>query len=115
VKQFKIFIIVLSTALIPLFAGAQPKITKERIEVKIDPSVRNKIEAGKASRTSIENKMSSQILELRAQHKVNGGTFQPKGVTPQSVGAKSEAMVDLHERVHLYLYIPKNQSVATVV
>ena len=115
-NKFNFFLLVLCSALFPLLSEAQTKVTKERVEVSIESSVRSQVEAGKQSRTSIEHKMSSQLLELRAQHNANGGSLQhPKGITTQAVGQKSAAQVDLNDHVHLYLYIPKDQPVDAVV
>jgi subtilisin-like proprotein convertase family protein len=115
IKKWFLRLACLAMIIMPALLFAQAKVTKERIEVSIESSVRSHVEEGKINRTLAEHKMSTQVLELRAQHKLYGGTFQPKGITPQEAGKISPAQVDLKERVHLYLYIPKDKSVATVV
>ncbi|HYM35998.1 MAG TPA: hypothetical protein VET48_11410, partial [Steroidobacteraceae bacterium] len=114
------FIFLILCALAPLSVYAQEvtpnkSVSSKLLPVHISNDVALHVALDKSSRTKSEQKMSSQLLELRAQYKANGSTFSPKGIRPQSADQVSAAQVDQTERIHTYVYVPKTLPVAAFV
>ncbi|MBS1902477.1 MAG: S8 family serine peptidase [Bacteroidetes bacterium] len=90
------------------------------VEVKIDASVRNAVAAAKATRTRAEQKLATSALEVLAQYKANGNSFQkakPEQMPQSPLGIVPVTMVkvDRSDRVYVYIRIAKGHRIAEVL
>ena len=90
------------------------------VDVQISSEVHAMVANSKATRTAVEQKMTSDVLEVVKQYQVNGNTLQkrPGQLTPQSfspIQPASHPKVDTLDRVYVYLHLIKGHSSAEVI
>ena len=121
-KRLSIFLLI-TTWLLPFSLWAQPIVNKpiaapKLVEVQITSEVQRAIEQSKDLRTPLEQKMTTAVLEVAKQYKVNGNTFQSRSPQVQSfspIHSASLPKVDTKDRVYVYLRLAKGHTTREVL